>query len=166
MSRYAETTSVSSEKSRSEIERTLERYGADGFMYGWEGRNVTIMFRMKSRMIRFFIEMPDKSNDEFMLTPSRGNIRSTDAALKAWEQACRQRWRALALVIKAKLEAVEAGISEFEEEFLAHIVLPDGQTVGQYMLPQVATVYETGRMPKLLPGSGRIGEYDREVKEQ
>lgn len=63
----------------------------------------------------------------------------------------RQRWRALALVIKAKLEAVEAGITEFEEEFLAHIVLPNGGTVGQFMLPQVATAYETGQMPPLLP---------------
>ena len=35
-----------------------------------------------------------------------------------WEQACRQRWRALALVIKAKLEAIDAEISTFEEEFL------------------------------------------------
>ena len=40
--------------------------------------------------------------------------RQADAAevagmLKHWEQACRQKWRALALVIKAKLEAVAAG---------------------------------------------------------
>lgn len=34
MSRYAETTSVSSESSRGEIERTLSRYGASSFMYG------------------------------------------------------------------------------------------------------------------------------------
>lgn len=31
---YAENTSVSSEKSRAEIERTLQKYGADQFMYG------------------------------------------------------------------------------------------------------------------------------------
>lgn len=56
----------------------------------------------------------------------------------------------MALVIKAKLEAVEAGIAAFEEEFLAHIVLPNGSTVGQFMMPQIAAVYETGRMPPLL----------------
>ena len=55
------------------------------------------------------------------------------------------------MVIKAKLEAVESGISIFEEEFLAHLVLPDGKTVGQFMLPQVEAAYETGKMPKLLP---------------
>jgi len=54
---------------------------------------------------------------------------------------------------KAKLEAVEAGISVFDEEFLAHIVLPDGRTVGQFMTPQIEEVYAHGRMPTLLPAS-------------
>jgi hypothetical protein len=32
---FAEKTTVSSDKSRAEIERTLSRYGASSFMYGW-----------------------------------------------------------------------------------------------------------------------------------
>jgi hypothetical protein len=73
------------------------------------------------------------------------------------EQAVRQRWRALALVIKAKLEAFESGIETFEQAFLANILLPDGQTVGQWMVPQVEQAYLTGTMPGLLPmlGDGR-----------
>jgi hypothetical protein len=64
-----------------------------------------------------------------------------------------QRWRALALVIKAKLEAVAAGITTVEQEFLAHIVLPDGHTtVGTWMAPQLAAAYDAGTMPALLPG--------------
>jgi hypothetical protein len=66
------------------------------------------------------------------------------------EQACRQRWRALALAIKAKLEAVEAGITSFEDEFMAHIVLPDGSTFGRWARPQIAKVYEENTMPSLL----------------
>ena len=42
----------------------------------------------------------------------------------AHEQERRRLWRALLLNIKAKLEAVESGISVFDEEFMAHIVLP------------------------------------------
>jgi hypothetical protein len=38
MTRYAADTSVSVEKSRMEIERTLARYGADAFAYFSEGR--------------------------------------------------------------------------------------------------------------------------------
>ena len=53
-------------------------------------------------------------------------------------------------MIKAKLEAVESGISVFEEEFLAHLVMPDGKTVGQSILPQVEAAYQTGKMPSLL----------------
>ncbi len=71
--------------------------------------------------------------------------------MKEWEQACRQKWRALYLVIKAKLEAVESGISCFEDEFLANIVLPDGSLVGNFMRPQIEQVYSSGNMPALLP---------------
>ena len=36
-----------------------------------------------------------------------------------WEQGCRSRWRAILLILLAKFEAIEAGISTFEREFLA-----------------------------------------------
>lgn len=147
--RYAENTSVDPSRSRQEIERILTRYGADGFMYGWEGTDAVVGFRAHDRHIRFVMQIPDRA--DFAKTPSRGQKRSPEAQQSAWEQATRQKWRALALVIKAKLEAVTAGITEFESEFLAHIVLPDGTTVGQWAIPQVATAYDTGAMPKMLP---------------
>lgn len=154
MSKYASDTSVSSEQSRAEIERTLSRYGATSFMYGWQGDTATVAFEMAGRRIRFNLSMPDRTSAEFTRTPARGAPRSQEQAAKAWEQACRQRWRALALVIKAKLEAVESGITEFESEFLAHICLPGGDTVGRWMRPQIARAYETGTMPPLLPAPG------------
>lgn len=152
--RYAEGTTVSSEKSRSEIERTLTRYGATAFMYGWEGSAAAIMFHARGRRIRFRLPLPDRQDKKF--THSSVGRRADAVAEKQWEQACRQAWRALALVIKAKLEAVEAGITEFEDEFLANIVLPDGSTVGQWTRPQIAVAYDSGQMPKMLPDySGR-----------
>lgn len=57
----------------------------------------------------------------------------------------------LLLVIRAKLEAVESGISVFEDEFLANVVMPDGRTVSQHSRPMIATAYETGRVQPLLP---------------
>jgi len=80
--------------------------------------------------------------------------RSNRAQQEAHDQACRQRWRALLLVIKAKLEAVTAGISTIETEFLANIVLPDNTTAGEWMLPQIDRAYRTGEMPPLLPAAG------------
>lgn len=149
--RYAESTAVSSEKSRYEIERTLGRYGATGFLYGWQGSSAVVAFQMAGRHVQFILPLPDRRATEFTHTPSRGTRRTEQASEAAYEHAVRQRWRALALVIKAKLEAVESGITEFEDEFLAHIVLPDGQTVGSWMRPQIAKAYELGKMPELLP---------------
>jgi hypothetical protein len=51
-------------------------------------------------------------------------LRTDKAIARAIDQADRQRWRALYLVIRAKLEAVEAGIAVYEQEFLAFISSP------------------------------------------
>lgn len=119
-------------------------------MYGWTGSNAVVAFEMINRRIKFVLPMPDRTSREFTHTESRGSLRSVDAQHKLHEQASRQRWRALALVIKAKLEAVESGITEFEHEFMAHIMLPDGSTVGDFMVPQIAAAYRSGNMPPLL----------------
>lgn len=62
----------------------------------------------------------------------------------------RQRWRALLLVIKAKLESVENAIETFEESFLGQIVMPNDQTVATIIRPQIGEAYKTGKMPKQL----------------
>ena len=50
-----------------------------------------------------------------------------------------------------KAEEKCTGISTIEREFLSNIVLPDGQTVGEWMAPQLETAYTQGNMPALLP---------------
>lgn len=154
MGRYAEKTSVGSDRFKAEIERILTRYGAESFMYGWQGATAILAFKMRGRQVKFLLPLPDRSSKEFTRTPTRGTKRTDSAAEAAYEQAVRQRWRALALVIKAKLEAVESGITMFEDEFLAHIVLPNGLTVGDFMCPQIEQAYKTGRMPEMLPMLG------------
>lgn len=148
---YAEATSVSTEKSRFEIERTLRRYGADQFGYMTDRNQAVIAFTASGRRVKFVLPLPDPTDKAFTHTPTRGTRRSQAQADEAWEQACRQRWRALALCIKAKLEAVEAGITSFETEFLAYVVLPDGRTVGEATRAGVALAYETKKAVPLLP---------------
>lgn len=160
MTRFAATTEVPVERSAAEIERTLQRYGADRFMRGWDHDRAMIGFVCNGRQIRFILPLPSRDEKQFTHVNKGRHYeswhkRTPEAALKAWEQACRQRWRALALCIKAKLEAVEAGITTFEEEFMAHIVLPDGTTVGQFMTPQIEHAYQHGHMPPLLPAGGQ-----------
>lgn len=120
-------------------------------MYGWQDDAAIIAFEMNGKQIRFILPLPDRNDGQFRYTPSRGYERNPKQQEEAYEQAVRQKWRALALVIKAKLEAVESGITVFEDEFLAHIVLPNGETVGAWMRPQVEKAYEIGAMPALLP---------------
>lgn len=148
MPAYAANTTVSTENSRAEIERTLRRYKAESFAYGTEGRHASVMFRLSGRVVRFILELPDPSERRFTWH-SRG-MRTEESAVKEWEQACRQKWRALALVIKAKLEAVSAGITTVEDEFLAHTLLPDGQTFGEWAKPEVDRAYSLGHMPTSL----------------
>lgn len=153
---YAASTGVSSEASRGEIERTLTRYGATSFMYAWQDDRALVGFAANGRQVRFVLPLPSRTDKEFTHTPARGTRRSDSEAAKAYEQAVKQRWRALALVIKAKLEAVEAGIVSFEEEFGMHMVLPGGRTVADEVLPAIDDAYATGAVKPLLQiGSGR-----------
>ena len=148
---YAENTGVSTEKSKMELERILRRYGAEEFAQGWDSDKAVILFRMENRRIRFYLPMPDQSS---ICKTKTGRTRNNPAAIEqAREQATRQRWRALALAIKAKLEAVASGITTFEEEFMAHVVMPNGQNLGAWVVPQIAEAYEKKKMPPLL-GAG------------
>ena len=160
---YARNTTVAVNRTRDEIEQTLNRYGADGFAYATQGNLATVIFAMQNRRIRFVLELPDP--DDFQLSnhnPPR--IRDAKAQQASYEQACRQKWRALLLVVKAKLEAVSAGISTLEAEFLANIVLPDNSSAGDWMLPQIDQAYRTGEMPPLLPlGPGPERRLDRPI---
>lgn len=151
--RFAENTTVSVEKSQQEIRTLLTRYGANQFATGddTESGMSFVQFKANDRNVRFVLTLPQRSEKRFWMTAR--NVRRTEAAAyEQWEQACRTKWRALTLCIKAKLEAVASGISEFEEEFLAHIVLPGGGTVSQLVRPQIAEAYLSGSVPDGIHG--------------
>lgn len=152
---FAENTEVSVEKTRSDIERTLAKYGATEFCYGWKPDGGVVMFRVKKkdvdRSIRFFLPLPAADSEKYRWSPERRKRRTPDQARAAWEQDCRSRWRALLLCIKAKLESVASKIESFEEAFLPHIVLSDGTTIGEAILPQLGKAATAGGL-KLLPG--------------
>lgn len=113
-------------RSRAEVENLVLRYGADQFgsAIDHEGQRAMVQFRIASWLVRFVLPLDVKS-----------------------EQQARQRWRALVLIIKAKLEAVETGITTVEEEFLPHIVTPRGDTFGQWAVPQLREMKKSGQLP-------------------
>jgi hypothetical protein len=129
---YASRTDVPVDRSRAEIERLVTKFGATTFATAIEQGRAVVMFEAHSRRIRFDLPLPESS-------PKHDQLR-------------RSRWRALLLVIKAKLESVESKIETFEEAFLAHVVMPDGVTIGQHAKPSIARAYSENRMVPLLPG--------------
>jgi len=151
---YAEGTSVPTERSRAEIETMLRKYGAAQFVSGWDADRAVIGFSAQGRQLRFVLKMPAANDKRFTHTHHKKRYYPTENSkerqVQLYEQEVRRLWRALALTIKAKLEAVDSGIETFEEAFMPHIVLPDGSTVGQFMSPQLERVYAGGEMPRML----------------
>lgn len=152
MSAFAKGTTVSPEKTRAEIETLVRRFGADGFVSGWQGEKAMVQFVCRNRRVRFLLALPALAS--FQWGPRR-RMRKASEMKAAQDAETRRLWRSLLLVIKAKLEAVTSGVTTFESEFLAHILLPNGSTVGEQVAPQLDHAYASGEMPKLLgPGGG------------
>ncbi len=150
MPTYAKNTTVTPDRSITEIRATLARYGAQGFRLTEIDGKARIEFMMRQRTLRFDLVMPSRDLPEFTKTPTRHSKRSESDAFKVWQQACNQRWRELALLIKAKLVAIESGIRDFDREFLGDMLLPDGVTVAEVLIDKVETAYLTGGQPQLL----------------
>jgi hypothetical protein len=137
MGLYAENTRVPVSQSRADIERLLERGKAKqyGTAIDYDLGIARVQFKLQERVVRFTIGLPDRKK-------FGDGVR--------FERAERQKWRALLLVIKAKLESVENHIEGFEEAFMSQIVMPNDRTVSELILPQIAESYKTGRMPLAL----------------
>jgi hypothetical protein len=129
---YAAHTKVPVEKTKTEIETTLARYGADRFAYFSEPAAAIIVFEIQQRRVRFNLPLEEGTGERA-------------------QRHRRERWRALLLCIKAKLESVASNIETFEEAFLAHVVMPDGQTVYQHTAARIDAIANGGEMQPLLP---------------
>lgn len=156
---YAEGTRVPEDRSRAELERILEKAGATEFAYGWgEVENppgfirpvARVGFKLKGFPVRIRLPMP-KDADYAVAPGGRERTELQRKDLVAQER--RRRWRALLLVVKAKLEAVATGITTLESEFLGDLVMPNGVTISERLLPDLRKAVEGGRLPNLL-GAG------------
>ena len=128
--RYAENTTVPADQTRLEIERLIKTNGGINIIYGEANGVGRLVFKLRNRHIRFDLKLPDE---------------------KTQAKEHRRRWRALLLVLKGKLEALfDDTIETFEEAFLAHTVMPNGDTVAEAMLPQIADAYRTGQQPPMV----------------
>lgn len=153
---YAKGTTVAIETTDQQIKAMLRKAGATAYATFEDDNGAKIAFRLHDLNIRMSLAMPDRDSSEFThaTKDDRGRpIRPrTDAMIeKVWEQACRERWRALHLCVKAKLEAINAGVETFEDAFLAHVQTETGETIGERIKPQLAAIV-AGNAPLQITG--------------
>lgn len=143
---YAANTTVPVDRTRAEIEKTLRKAGATNFgTYTNDLKGYSmVQFMMDSRLIRLSVVQPDQ---EDLRDKKTRRLPRPSALQNALAQEERRRWRALLLIVKAKLELIESKLSTVEREFLADIVLPDNSTVGDLFAPVLQKAYEEGKLP-------------------
>jgi hypothetical protein len=121
---YAKGTTVTVAKSQQEVASIFTRYGVRVFSLGQELDRAVVSFTITRH------NHPDLPIRVGIPLPKMGtNVRDHD-------QAVRECWRALVLLLKANLEAVERSIVSPEQAFLAYIT--DGErVVGDVLIPQI-----------------------------
>lgn len=146
---YAEGSQVSVEKSKNELDALLRKHGAN--QRGNQDDDLQgvslVFFRLKDRQVRLMVPLPKFAAFATFERKGKPVERTPEDQAKQFEQACRTRWRAVVLVVKAKLELIEIGMSDVEREFLADITLPDGRSVGELLKPMIQQAYLNGAMP-------------------
>lgn len=143
---YADTTHVSPERSQAEIQSTLRKYGATKFGVMEDENGAHVLFAFANLNIQMSVPLPNRADDEFV-KDARGRTRPLDAQRKSYDQKVRAQWRALMLAIKSKLVSIETGVSTVEKEFMAWVVMPDGKTLGDYVMPHLEDL-KAGKTPK------------------
>lgn len=130
---YALHTKVECSTTRASIEELVTRHGATSFASASDGQTARILFEAHARRIRFEVKTDTDPSEN------------------------RRRWRCLLMVIRAKLEAVADGLETFEEAFLSQTIIPGttGETVSQWIGPQLAAAYDRGARMAPLLGDGR-----------
>ena len=154
---YAKGTKVSIGDTETQIKTMLRKAGADAIGIAEEVNRALVVFRLNDRNIKFVLPLPGRHDDRFTMTRNRYQQpvkRAESVATEAWIQASRERWRQLHLCIKAKLESVEQNIETFDEAFLAHVQMPDGETIGEHVIPKMAQQLTGGPIRPLLTWGG------------
>ena len=162
--RYAEGTTVSVDTTHGEIKRLLKRYGCDQFGLVEKPAVTAIQFVLDGLPYRFIVERPDEQgiqdayyDDKYTNTSlSERAIRNRMESMNWNEEVLkeeRRRWRARLLWLKATLEFAESeGREILQQALMSQLVLPSGQTMGEWTAKQLPDAYASGEMPPLLTG--------------
>jgi hypothetical protein len=127
---FAQDTKVPVGQSQSEVKAMLRKHAADQIAIFESSERSVVAFQVHACMYRVTVPINPKARN----TP----------------QEERRAWRLLGQIIRFKLEAVREGATTIEREFLADMVLYDGQTMSEWATPQLEDMCEKGHMPRTL----------------
>lgn len=133
-------THVSIDRTKEQISKLLREYGAEGV--GW-----TEKFQTGQVNLRFVVSRPNGTNTAYSITPAAFKEKHTNwdpmkgkhvtVESPDWPRSM----RLLLAWLKTKLESIAFGLTEVEEEFLAHMVVRDQYgnetTAGKLVLPAI-----------------------------
>lgn len=155
---YAAGTTVSSAKTMGEIQGMLAARGVVKVATMTDPEKFTLAFEFEGVPYRMTLPTPDPASPEFSQY-YRGSVlyeRSDSQKKKLYEKEVNCRWRAFGMVIKAKLVAVEEGISTIAREFIGDAVLASGQTFREAYADDLPKAIADGKLAGALAlGGGR-----------
>lgn len=120
--RYAEGTKVSVEKSRAELTTILTKHGIErqAWMTGPEGDQLGFVYR--GRSYRLQVNKPTYAE-------ATSHLSYTTSGMNYVEKEWMRRWRALVLLLKAKIEFAEGDDDAFVREFMPFLLTAGGRTL-------------------------------------
>lgn len=153
--RYATKSAVPAQATQMEIQALVGRYGGQRYTVSIEEERARIGFALHDRTILLSLPLPRGDERRFGYYRRQGYeyARAAGAARELWEQACRANWRALLLVVRAKLEAIELGIMDVDEAFFGERVTDTGETVRERH--EAAVRAQLPQVSRLSLGDGR-----------
>lgn len=132
--RYAEGTEVPIARSLEAIKAELRKVQAEEVGVLESQSQAWLVFRI--REVRYRITTGE-------IAVARGRKPEVEA---------RRQWRAILLLVKAKIVSIVEGISTVEREFLSDVIMPDGTVLSDHTPRLIASAYAENGPPRLMLG--------------
>ena len=131
-----ETTEVAVSKSQEAIRKLIYRHKGTGLFLvsrpPHEGFEAFLEIEKTPYHVRVMARCKDVSTD-----PRSGLKRTGSVLEKHWEQETRRVWRVLYWHLKAMFEAADSGVIDIRNVILPYVVLKDGMTLGDAVIPRM-----------------------------
>jgi len=143
-----ESTEVAVSKSQEAIRRLIYAHRGTGVMLvsrpPHEGFEAMVTIEKQAYHLRVMATCKDVSRDR------SGFVRNDSGKAKAKEQEERRVWRVLYWHLKAMFEAADSGVIDIRNVIMPYVVLKDGRTLADHVIPRMPQLMELENTERLL----------------